>query len=229
MDFIPKFKLIYYKHLLENAFSGFIGRHCDEFTRDGGSYVFSSVVSRKRLGDELERDIVAEISRHVGGFSVSKPEYLIVIGSCFPRSNILLKHLPSGVYIPERLKRYMEEHPDVKYFHRERDLKFDDESMNCIFEETFNRLLENPPRRNVVFIRHRNLDCYLMFKALKRIYGSANVVNLHDERKDDMRDSLVSINGWILKYARKRNMINGDDMRLTVDEIRQHLMERIGL
>jgi len=229
MILVPKFKLIYYKHLLENAFSRFIGRHGDDFARDDGKYVFSSTVSRKRIKNELEHDISSEISGYAGGFSVEKPEYLIVIGSCFPRSNILLKNLPHGVYIPEKLMRYMEEHPDVRYFHREKDLKFDDESMNCVFEELFNRFVGNPPGRNVVFIRHRNLDCYLMFKVLKRIYGSANVVNLHDEMKGDMRDSLVSINGWILKYAKKRNIINNDDMRLTVEEIHQHLRERIGL
>jgi hypothetical protein len=228
-SFVPRFKLVYYKHLLENSFSRFIGEHGDDFTRDCGTYVFSSPMSLKRIRDELERNILEEIDRYSGEYSVVKPEYLVVIGSCFPKSNILLKYIPENIYIPEKLRKYMEEHPDVKYFHREKDLRFDDDALNCIFEEMFNDFFRNPPKRNVVFVKHRNLDCYLMFKVLKNIYGSANIVNVHDEYSGEMRNSLVSINEWILKYARKRNIINNEEMRLTVAEIRQHLRERLGL
>lgn len=225
---IPKFNLIYFKHILENSVSKFIQNNNESFSRIDGRYVYSKQISRNRLKIELKKNVLEEIHKYTKDFNILNPEYYLIIGSCYPKSNILLRYIPKGTYIPMKLNRIITEYPDIKYVLKESDILIDIESINCIFEEIFNDFFKDKTSKNVIFIKHKDLDCYSMFKTLKKIYGNINVVNLYEKHSDKMSKSLYSINEWILKYVRKRNIMNNDEMKMTVESVHQYLKERIG-
>lgn len=61
---------------------------------------------------------------------------------------------------------------------------------------------------NVVAISHKNLDCYMMFKTIKWVYGNSNCINIWKEKMPNAHECLVAINELISKNIKNKSKMN---------------------
>lgn len=142
------------------------------------------------------------------------PTWLILIGGCYPESNILLKHRDSSDYFPAKLEKLIKTRPSVKWILAEQDIDVDLELFNEIFSEIFTEFASKkislkPSFRNVVCISHKSLDCYMLFKIIKWIYGKSVCSNVY-ETSGLSRASLpvVAVNDLLSRYIHNKQAVN---------------------
>ena len=207
------------------------------FSRDGnGMYVFSAGWSEAKLAKLFEKCLRSTMLEVVLP-STQTYDKFIVIGSCWPKDNLLLK-MRNGSYFPSKLEKLIVEKPSVKYLLREKDICIDIEMLNNIFINAFNKMFNSnyalkllgKDFSNVLFVSHSSLDCYALFKVIKWAYGSSSCANFWKEKMQSQMQHLVAVNELIAKYVQKKSCMNkSKELKLCAKEVRDYLREKIGV
>lgn len=231
-NYIPKINVLYYKHILDKSFQRFFNDYNDSFTRSNGEYVFSKLIVKNKLIKIFKNYIIEEIKKHITEYSLSNPNYYIIIGSCFPKDNILLKYRQDN-YIPEKIFKLIEKEPNIRYFLKETDIHVDLHLFNDVFENIFEYLLSKKNilkefgknTTNLYMIRNDRLDCKMMYETIRHIFGKVNVVNL--QKKGNISDFVInSLNENIDKYVHgKHTLIDSNMMEMDREEIKQNIFD----
>lgn len=211
-----KISFLYYKNLLDLACIEFFRVCNDLFAKQpDGTYLFSSGASRLKLKKFFKVAIEHKIKALAKPWSIEDPSCLVVIGSCFPRDNILLDFRDKSEYFPKKVLRVLEVKPTLKWILREKDVKVDISILNELFLELFNEILEQKSAKhigdfkNVMLVSHKKLDCYSIFKILKWKYGKTATSNLYVEEGLDTKClPLVALNDLLSKYIHNKARIS---------------------
>lgn len=233
-----KLNLIYYKNLLDAAVEKMFASIGRMFSRaDDGTYVFSGGWSEMKLARLFEQSLKEVMLEVIAPAAETNDKY-IVISSCWPKDNLLLK-LKNGSYFPKKLAALVDERPCIKYLLREKDICIDIESLNRIFIDCFSRMFNDSQHvsklldgdfSNVIFISHSHLDCYALFKIIKHIYGRSNCVNVWKEKMLEQKQHLVAVNELVSKYISKKTCMNRSrELKEYAREVRDYLKEKIGV
>lgn len=227
-----KLDFLYYKHLLDVAFIKFFDECNDFFSKDiSGTYVFSSDISRNQLKEYFKKSIVAELKSLNTSWTLEKPRCLVIVGSCFPKDNILLELKDSNKYFPVKLSNFIESNPTTKWILKERGIHLDFPEFNSILVELFNDFFkENSSTnksgflKNILFITHRHLDCYAIFKILKIAYGKSSVCNLYKKTELEKKNlPLIAINELVSKYVNNKSKMNSSSkFKEYANEVKQY-------
>jgi len=225
----PVYNALYYKNVVDAAFQRFFLEFNSDFVKsDDGEFVFSGRFSSKSLEKKLGLYIKDELKKYVGKYSDSNPEFFIVIGSCVPGENFILDKIGDGES-QKHMKTLVEIIPDIRYFLKEQDISLDLRLFNSIFEEIFLDYMSGRKTlgKHVIFLRHRNLDCYFTYKILKKRYGSM-LVNAHKKFNIGDDKCIISINEKIDNLCRKKTeILNGDDISSMREEVYRFIDEKI--
>lgn len=195
----PKINLIYYKNILDGCVVRFMDEHNSDFTKgEDGRYVFSGGISESELKRIFLSYVKDEISKYVKEYKESSPEFLFVIGSCYPGDNKLLSF---GGKAP-KLRKLIEIIPDITYFLKEQDIELDMRMVNSVFYSIFSKFMKEKRKtwKNVFFIKHRKIDCYMIYRFFKRKFGKM-VVNLHKKMNLGEDRAIFTINEKIDKIC----------------------------
>lgn len=109
---------------------------------------------------------------------------------------------------------------------KEQDIKIDRVLMNnaCImlFNEFFGKKevkLKKDIYKNIIFVQHKHLDCYSVFKLVKHAFGRSNCVNMHEALFKDCKSPIVAVNDLIDKYVNKTCMNISGEFKLAGKEL----------
>lgn len=232
-----KLNLIYYKCLLDSAVEKMFDVIGSMFVRDSnGAYVFSGGWSEARLEALLETCLSEAMHEVIVPAHKTFDKY-VVISSCWPKDNLLLK-MKDSAYFPKKLDKLLSSKPEVKYLLREKDICIDILALNHIFIKVFNKMFNDSKHAakvlgagfsNVIFLSHSHLDCYALFKVIKHIYGNANCVNMWKEKMSCKMQHLVAVNDLISKYVQKKTCMNkSNELKMYAREVKDYLKEKIG-
>lgn len=230
---MKKINLIYFKHLVDFAFIRFFDEYNNCFVHQNNCYFLKRQIPKKKLHDTLMSYIIDEIKKHTTPYDVLDLKRYVIIGSCFPKDNILLRY-KDNTYFPKKLDKLLSSEYQIKYLIKETDIKLNIVEINSIIIDIFNELFDNKKHnflrnkyKNVIFIQHRQLDCYVMFKIIKSLYGKNNCYNIfkHSISENLKRLSpLIAVNELIDKYIHNKLMLRTDTEYLDiVSEIDQYL------
>lgn len=228
--FSPRINLLYYKNIVDCAIKEFVSENNDMFVKNGDNYVFSKNMTRQMLMKRMKAFVTQELGKYVEPYSILNPNHYFIIGSCFPRDNILLSHASKSRYFPEKLKKLIRRPDNIKYILKERDIKIDIELFNCVLEDIFNQFFKNSKKSgNVHFIRHNKLDCYAIYRIIKDGYGASNVVNLHKKHMSVVKSAIYSVNEMIDLYVRgKKEVIRSSELEFIRSEVIQFVNKTMG-
>lgn len=225
MESKPRINLLYYKNLLDKCFLRFFEEFNADFNKTDGGYVFSNKISQVTIKKTFVKYLKDELKNFIPEFKEAAPEYLFIIGSCIPGDNILLNSFGEDEYFPQKFRKILETVPDVKYYLKESDIHIDIRMFNAVFEDIFLDFLNRKVSvaRNVFFIRHNRLDCYMMYKTIKQRFGSLTV-NLHKKFFTSDDRCIHSVNENIDMYShRKLEILRSEEMRPYRDEIYRYM------
>lgn len=232
---MPIFKLLYFKNLLDIAFVQFFDKYNNYFQKIDGNYVFSAECDAQKLASILKKTIVETLLKTTVKYDRLKPTYYLIIGSCMPKDNMLLK-FKDMQYFPQKLDKVLQSSVQLKYLLKEKDIKIDPVLMNnaciMIFNEFFTKKevkLKKETYKNIIFVQHKNLDCYSIFKLIKHIFGRNNCINMREEMFKDIKTPIVAINDLIDKYVNKTCMNISGEFKLAGKELAQYITEKISL
>lgn len=187
----PKINLIYYKKILDACMSRFFDDYGSEFSRNSdGEYVFSGSLSESTMRSVFRKYVEEETGKYVVDFRESSPEFLFVLGSCFPGENVLLE---TEMRAP-KLRKLVKIIPDVTYFLKETDIRLDMRMMNSVFHHIFEKFMKERKKtwENVFFIKHRKIDSYVLYRFFKKRFGSmvVNIKKKHGLGEDNVIKSV---------------------------------------
>ena len=160
----------------------------------------------------------------------SRKDICIVIGSCYPKDNLLLEYKDTD-YFPKKLEVLLHNRPALKWLMRETDIEIDIDLFNEVFMQIFNDRFNAMPKKrssmaipHVIYVAHSRLDCYMLFKTIKWAYGSSNCRNVWKERFSSQRQNLVAVNDLISKYVHAKTRINRSrELKQYALEVKQYL------
>lgn len=203
----PRINLVYFKSILDRCLLRFFSERNSEFSKTDDGYVFSGQAGEQELVGIFTKYVKEELGKYV---TDSEMDFFFVIGSCCPGENVLLNHLEPG----NKLKRLIDSNPDIRYFLVEDDIRLDMRLFNSVFERIFVKFMSEKRKtwKNVFFVRHRNLDCYFLYKLFKRHFGSM-VVNLHKKEEMGADRCIYSVNEELDSRCRnKLEILRGNDV-----------------
>lgn len=232
-----KLNLIYYKNLVDAATEIFFKDYGDSFTKEDEKYILGLNSSKSSLKAILERCIIEAARSSVSTDEVDVNDVLVVIGSCYPKDNILLDFKDDS-YFPKKLSSYISNHPTVKWVLSEKDIDIDidafNESLVSIFNDMFNDISKARDvfgcmYRDIMLVSHKKLDCYAMFKTVKWAYGSSNCLNLWKTKMQGNRCCMVALNDMISKYIHNKSKMNSSaKFKRYAHEVKDYLDKRLG-
>lgn len=231
---MPKFKLLYFKNLLDVAFNKFFEFYEDAFIKQDDIYILASNFSKQKIAKIFKAIVIDELKHLVVKYDPSSPQYLIIIGACMPADNLLLKYNNA---FPNKLHKLISSKYHLKYVLKEDDIKIDTIKFNEACIEVFNsffikncveKVLGKEHNKSIMFIQHNRLDCYSMFKTVKSILGKANCTNVYEKYYSDVASPIVAINDLIDKYASKTAANNDEEFKNILVEIKTYIKERLG-
>lgn len=229
---LPKYNVIYYKEILDSCFKRFFDEYNDQFSKIDNEYVLSKTFSKTKIKQIFTEYIFIEFSKFVKPFDlVSQPNFYIIINGCKPQENIMLKYKDSN-YFPKKLQQLIQTDFQPKYILAEKDIRIDLVKFNECFIEIFNRMFRSVLElsqkflgytgNNIILVQHKYLDCWMIYKIIKHIYGNRNIVNLAEQYTD--KKILVGINDLICKYIQnKKEISKSKEFKLAYTEIKQYL------
>lgn len=235
----PKINLLYFKAVLDAVFVRFFDLYNNSFTNIDGNYYLKEEVPYSRLVKIFRELAVDELKKHINKFNILSPHYYVIIGACMPKDNILLKYKDSG-YFPEKLDKLLKADYQLKYSLREKDIKLDMLKFNEVCVKVFNEFFSGKNKveryfgkeyvRNLVFVQHKHLDCYSLFKMIKFMYGRTNCRNLYEERFKECMCPLIAVNDLIDRYVHNKTALNKDvDFKQYVEEVKRFLKASLGI
>ena len=124
------FNLIYYKSIIDNAIGQFVSCFENAFRKDGSKYVLSLSTTKHKLYSMLCQCIDNTIDKALS--QKKKKDICIVIGSCYPKDNLLLEYKDSD-YFPKKLEVLLHNRPALKWLMRETDIEIDIDLFNEVF------------------------------------------------------------------------------------------------
>lgn len=224
---MPKYYLVYYKCLLDNMLSKFFDLYNSSFINQNGKYVLAEAMSYSNMKKVLKTLLKEELDSFIKPFDVLKPKYYFIIGSCLPKDNVMLK-LKDTAYFPTKLDKLLKSDYQIKYLLKEKDIKLDIVQLNTILIDIFNQLFKKQKKEeNTIYLMHKRLDCYSMFKIVKSIFGKQNCINLQKEMFVGQKKPLVAINDLIDKYIHNKVALsNMQEFKTAYEEVKQHLKDR---
>lgn len=230
---MPKFRLIYFKNLLDIALIKFFDEYNDKFQNSNGIYIFSENWNTKKFATVLKKYIIEILQKHIVKYDRLKPIYYLIIGACMPKDNMLLQYKDLK-YFPQKLDKIIQSDLQLKYLLREKDIKIDSILLNNACVMLFNEFFcmkevkhKNEIFKNLIFVQHKNLDCYTTFKLIKYSFGRSNCINMYKELFKEARSPIIAINDLIDKYINKSCMNSSDQIKLAGKELVQFINERI--
>ena len=236
---VPKLNLIYYKALADKCFERFCSENNSSFSKVGNEYVLAEAMTKAKLKKTLKLYLADELIHLMSKDGSSKLDWLLVIGGCMPKDSLLLKCRSSGDVFPKKLDSILNADFQIKYFLREHDIKVDLVQLNEVIAELFNDLflsrravirMLGEAGRKVMFVQHQHLDCYIMFKAIKSLYGRTNCCNLYKERFRSSSGCLVAVNDIVDRCIKGRQQLNSmPEFKKAIKEVKQFIDERMML
>jgi len=154
---MPKFYFLYFKNLLDIAFKNFFDENNHLFKNVDGQYVLAKDISSSKLSRTFKNSILKSLSVNIIKYDRLKPTYYIILGSCMPKDNLLLK-CKNDKCFPEKLNKVINADFQVKYLLKEKDIKLDLVKFNNVccdlFEWFFksNSFSKMPEFKNVLFV-----------------------------------------------------------------------------
>lgn len=234
---LSKFRLIYYKALVDRCFDRFFGDYDHQFQKDGSFYVFTENWTQHRIQKVFSQYLSLELQHLAVPYSFQAPDYYIVIGSCTPKDNILLSGKMLQLYFPKKLDKIISGDAQLKYFLKERDIKLDIQLFNSAIESLFVKLFSSKDYvckllgknyGNVIFVKNSKLDCYTLFKTIKHLYGKSNCQNVHKEKLYDMKNLIIATNDLIDRYVVDKTFLNSSaEYQKCMSEVKQFIDESI--
>ena len=192
----PKIKLLYYKHILDLAFRDFFEDYGGSFVKDdsrAGCWVLAKPIAKSVLVKYFTDAVRRHILEHTEDWSPASPAYYFIIGSCVPKDNILL-----SLYSRDFERRMQEfAYGGCRYYLSENDIYVDLDRLNDVAMKVFDKAFSSRKpfsRSNVFFIKHDRLDCRLMYKTIRSLYGKVNCVNLFKTLNADIKPVVHSLN-----------------------------------
>lgn len=177
----------------------------------------------KRILKALLKSTISEFAKP---FDIIKPEYYFIIGSCMPKDNILLD-AKDNKYFPAKLDKLINSDYNIKYLLKEKDIKLDIVQFNTVLIDIFNELFKRQKNINTIFMQHKRLDCYTLFKIIKSIYGKANCINLDKTMYSDKKIPLVAVNDLIDKYVHNKAVLQkSQDFKNAYEEVKLYLKNK---
>lgn len=227
---MPEFKLLYFKSLLDVAFIRFFDEYNDCFQNINGQYVLSKDLSVYKLVKLFKKYILEVLLENTKPFDILHPTYYLIIGGCMPKNNLLLE-FKDNKYFPKKLDKFIHSDYNIKYLLKEKDIKIDLIRFNnaCldVFDSFFNNKILDESHKNIIFVQHNQLDCYVLFKVLKKILGRNCCFNFFEEKFKDIKSPLVAINDLIDKYINKRLLNKSQKLTDILAEIKQYISSLI--
>lgn len=229
-----KLNLLYYKCLLDLAIEEFVGCYGNLFEKCQDKYVLGLNASKKTLHTILEKCIEDCLNRIVD--SCGKNGIFLVIGSCYPKDNLLLDFKDDN-YFPRKLSNLIDNRPALKWLLREKDIEIDIDLFNEMFIDIFNKMFnKHEPKRSsmptckTVFVSHSRLDCYMLFKTIKWAYGNSNCCNIWKEKLIERKQNLVAVNDLVSKYIHNKSRMNRSiEFKRYALEVKDYLDKKIGI
>lgn len=228
----PKINLLYYKNILDLMILEFFDKYNDLFIKQDGLYVFSANFSKSKLKSILNELFINAITKYVTEFDLLNPNYYFIISSCLPKDNLLLSLRTKEVF-PKKLDLLLTKNINYKYILVEKDIKIDFSLFNQIFIEIFNKYFLNsknvlkdfgPDYKNIFFIQHNRLDCYMLFKIIKNKFGDENCINIWKSRLSGITPPLVAVNDIISQKIIGKQFINKlPEFKRFVKEVYQYV------
>ena len=230
-----KLNLVYYKCLLDIVVEDFVHKHEDLFTKCNGRYVLGLSTSKAKLQAELDK-CINDVVNEVRDAYCRKDDVLVVIGSCWPRDNLLLEFKDYG-YFPAKLQKLIDTKPALKWILSERDIDISIDLLNELLVSLFNkRFCAKATKRSaelrpaVMYLSHSHLDCYMLFKTLKWAYGSSNCCNVWKEKLASRKPCLVAVNDLISKYIHNKSRMNkSTKFKQYAHEVKDYVDEKLRL
>jgi hypothetical protein len=231
---MPKFHLLYFKNILDIALIKFFDDYNDSFVKINGKYVLSKQMNKGKLLKIFKQYIKDILLCYIVKYDRLKPNYFFIIGSCLPKDNLLLQ-FKNKKYFPKKLDLLLNNDNIIKYVLKEKDIDIDIIKFNAAIIELSNSFFNDDfvikhlgkNFRNVMFIQHKNIDCYVMFKLLKHFFGNSNCINIFKEKMMYKKLPLVAINDIISKYINKSDMNKSEQLKFIAKEIEQYIQERL--
>lgn len=231
-----KLNLIYYKNILDVIVSRFINDYNDSFTKINDYYVMSASIDKtslKRYMSLAVKNFINELYELVH----AQHGKLIIIGACYPSENILLSLNTSK--FPSKLQLALDSRSHIKYVLKEHDILIDIDMFNAVSIELFNEWFSNDAIHNktfkgksndIVFVSHKNLDCYMVFKAIKWIYGQSNCVNIWKNKLNMPCEHITAINDLVSRYSNNKRLLNSNkQFKLYANELKDYLNGKLGI
>ena len=233
---MPKFNLLYYKNILDIAFQLFFDENNNKFKKQGNCYILAEAMSISQLKNQFKKHIANVIKKYAQPYSIETPNYWLVIGACMPKDNMLLQ-CKGSQYFPAKLQKMIDADWQIKWLLKEKDIKIDNIKFNDACIQVFNKLFSDKNQvlrllgkewTNVLFVQHKCLDCYSMFKTIKAIYGRSNCINIWKEKMQDVKLPLVALNDLIDKYIHnKADMNKLPQFKIAMQEVKQFIDENL--
>lgn len=224
---LPSYNLLYFKNILDVAFLQFFNDCNDKFVKIDDQYVLAENFNIAQLEAYFFNVVVKVLNEIVKPYDlVRSPEVYFIIGACQPKDNFLLKY--KGEDFPLKLQKTIYDEYSLKYLLKEKDVEIDLVKFNEACINVFNKIFSSSnslkARKNVIFISHKKLDCYSMFKVLKCILGKSRCKNLFKEKFNDVKSPIVAVNDLIdLNIHSKMKANHDQEFKAIVDEIKQFL------
>lgn len=224
---LPSYNLLYFKNILDVAFLQFFEDCNDKFVKIDGQYVLAEAFNVAQIEEHFFNVVVKVLNELIKPYDLVKaPEVYFIIGACQPRDNFLLKY--KGEDFPLKLQKTIYDEYSLKYLLNEKDIKVDLVKFNEACVNVFNKIFSSnsslKDRKNVIFMTHKRLDCYSMFKVLKCILGKSRCRNLFKEKFNEVKSPIVAVNDLIdLNIHQKMKANRDQEFKAIVDEIKQFL------
>lgn len=135
--------------------------------------------------------------------------------------------LKNKSYFPAKLDKLVNSDLQIKYIIKEKDIRIDFAKFNKICLEVFEQFFTNKLRLknldNLLFLQHKNLDCYSLFKAIKYSYGKSACINLHKEMYSNVKPPIIAINDLICQYSHKNELQKLKEFKQATNEVKQFI------
>lgn len=227
---LPKFQLLYFKDLLDIAFCKFFDDYNDQFIKVNGEYHLGNAISLSEIEKSFKSTIDAVLLKTIKPYDVLKhPDFYIIIGACQPKDNYLLRFKTKS--FPSKLNAILSANVQLKYLLHEADIKIDIAKFNEACCNVFNQYFNSAnfvDKSNMIFLTHRQLDCYSLFKMLKCILGNANCINLKQQAFASNKSSILAVNDLIDANIVDKSKANKDrEFKKIYQEVKQFIEMRI--
>lgn len=213
--------------------SKFFYDYNDDFSKIGDFFILGKAFSKSKLYEIVEKYFIDVVDSIVNDYDILNLKYYFIIGSCMPKNNILLEFRRENEYFPMKLDRLLKSDNNVKYVLKENDIKIDIMMFNSIFIELFNKFFTSSKyvvkkfgnkSSYIKFIQHKNLDCYMIFKILKYIYGKNQCINVWKQLSSNHKEILISINELISQHINNKSQMNRSySFKQKVQDVRKFL------